>query len=379
MDAKAILEYCESNLKPMLRMIQQVVEIESPSNSKPGVDRLARFFGREFRRCGAKVKLLHHPKAGCAVSAEFWSRQPREKAILLLGHLDTVWEVGTLRRMPFKVRGNRAFGPGIFDMKAGIIIGLWAIRALKALGIRPSSPIHFFLNSDEETTSSAFREELLTLARRSRAVLVLEPAAAGGALKTARKGVGEFKITVHGRAAHAGVNPAAGVNAILELSRQLLRVDAIAQPQRGLTLSPGKVEGGIRSNVIPEQASAWIDVRVPLQRDGMIIEKKFRNLKPCHPHAHLEVQGGINRPPLERKAAIALYQQARVLGRQIGMKLAEASTGGGSDGNFTAALGVPTLDGLGAVGDGAHARHECILIHELPRRVALLAALLATS
>jgi glutamate carboxypeptidase len=362
----------------MLQCLRQTVEMESPSSSKPGVDRLARFIAQECRRRAGKTRLLGHPVAGCAVSAEFWAGERKQKPILLLGHLDTVWEIGTLAQMPFRVRGESAFGPGILDMKSGIVIGLWAIQALQALKISPSGPIHFFLNPDEEVSSVAFRKEILAEARDARAVLVLEPAAASGALKTARKGVGEFRITVHGRAAHAGVNPAAGVNAIRELTRQLRRVEAMARPRQGLTVNVGRIEGGTRSNVVPERATAWIDVRIPRLRDRAGIEHQVRRLKPCHPEARLEIEGGINRPPMERKMAVALFRRAHVLGRAIGMELTEASTGGGSDGNFAAALGVPTLDGLGAVGDGAHARHEHILIPELPRRAALLAALLAT-
>jgi glutamate carboxypeptidase len=362
----------------MLACLQQAVEIESPSNSKPGVDGLARFFTEELRQCAGKVRLLKHPVAGCAVSAEFWGGKLNQKPILLLGHLDTVWEIGTLAQMPFRVRGGRAFGPGILDMKSGIVIGLWAIRALQARRISPTGPIHFFLNSDEEVTSVAFRREILAKARGASAVLVLEPAAADGALKTARKGVGEFKITVHGRSAHAGVNPAAGVNAISELARQLVRVEEMARPQQGLTVNVGRIEGGTRSNVVPERAAAWIDVRIPRLRDQAVIEKRIRGLRPYDPETRLEIEGGINRPPMEREMAAALFRKARMLGRAMGLDLTEASSGGGSDGNFTAALGVPTLDGLGAVGDGAHARHEHILIPELPRRAALLAGLLAT-
>jgi glutamate carboxypeptidase len=378
MDVKSLLDYCQAELRPMLQCLRQTVEIESPSNSRPGVNRLARFLAEEFRQCAGKVRLLKHPVAGSAVSAEFWEGKLSQKPILLLGHLDTVWETGTLAQMPFRVLGGRAFGPGILDMKSGIVIGLWAIRALQALRISPTGPIHFFLNSDEEVSSVAFRKEILAEARGARAVLVLEPAAAGGALKTARKGVGEFKITVHGRSAHAGVNPAAGVNAISELARQLVRVEGMARPRQGLTFNVGRIEGGTRTNVVPERATAWIDVRIPRPRDRAAIEHQIRRLKPCHPEARLKIEGGINRPPLERKLAAALFSKARALGRAMGMDVTEASTGGGSDGNFTAALGIPTLDGLGVVGDGAHARHEHILIPELPRRAALLAALLAT-
>ena len=378
MDVKSLLNFCQTERRPMLACLRQAVEIESPSNSKPGIDRLARFLAGEFRKSAGKVRLIKHPVAGSAVSAEFWAGRLKQKPILLLGHLDTVWEIGTLAQMPFRVRGGRAFGPGILDMKSGIVIGLWAIRALQALRISPTGPIHFFLNSDEEVSSVAFRKVILAEARDARAVLVLEPAAAGGALKTARKGVGEFKITVHGRAAHAGVNPAGGVNAISELTRQLITVEAMARPREGLTINIGRIEGGTRSNVVPERATAWIDVRIPRLRDRAVIEHQVRRLKPCHPEARLEIEGGINRPPLERKMAATLFRKARALGRAMGMDVTETSTGGGSDGNFTAALGVPTLDGLGAVGDGAHARHEHILILELPRRAALLAGLLAT-
>ena len=378
MDEKLLLGYCQRELGAMLDCLRQTVEIESPSDSKPGVDRLAGFLAKEFTRSTGQVQLLKHTAAGSALKATFWPGKRKQKPLLLLGHLDTVWELGTLAQMPYRVRGREAFGPGVLDMKSGIVIGLWAIRALQAFQISPPGPVRFFLNSDEEVSSVAFRDEILAEAKRARAVLVLEPAAAGGALKTARKGVGEFRITVHGRSAHAGVNPAAGANAIVELTRQLFTIQSFARPQRGLTLNVGKIEGGTRSNVVPECATAWIDARIPRSRDRAIIEKRIRDRKPYDRGTRLEIEGGINRPPMERKMTIALFRKAQALGRSMGMDLAEASTGGGSDGNFTAALGIPTLDGLGGVGDGAHARHEHILIPELPRRVALLAGLLAT-
>ncbi len=359
-----------------MECLRRAVEIESPTSSKAGVDRLANFFAREFRRSGGKVRLLRHATAGSSLLAEFWGERRGAKPILVLGHLDTVWDLGTLRRMPFRVNHGRAYGPGILDMKSGLVCGLWAVRALRAVNWDPRSPVRFFLNSDEETSSVAFRKQILAEARRARAVLVLEPAQ-GRALKTARKGVGEFQITVHGRAAHAGVNPGAGVNAIAELARQLLRVERLARPGRGLTLNVGVIEGGTRSNVVPERATARVDVRVPRLGDGQALERKVYALKPVHPGARLEISGGLNRPPMERARAIDLFRQARELGREMGMELTEASTGGGSDGNFTAALGIPTLDGLGGVGDGAHARHEHVIIRELPRRAALLAALMA--
>jgi glutamate carboxypeptidase len=377
LEPKELLKYCEAELPAMLRCLRQAVEIESPSRSKPHVDRMAKFFAQEFRRSGGSVRILPHRIAGSAVFAEFWgARKGRQMPILILGHLDTVWDVGTLKRMPFRTGQDFAYGPGILDMKSGIVLGLWAVRALRALKTKPASPVRFLLTPDEEVSSLAFRKEILAQARLARAVLVLEPAASGGALKTARKGVGEFRVTVRGRSAHAGIDPGAGVNAIGELARQILRIERLAQPGRGLTLSVGVIEGGTRTNVVPESASAVVDVRIPRLKDRELIEWRMHNLKPYHPEARLVVEGGINRPPLERKMAVDLYRVANRLAGPLGIDLKEAATGGGSDGNFTAALGVPTLDGLGAVGDGAHANHEHVVVGELPRRAALLALLL---
>ena len=328
---------------------------------------------------GAKVQVLSHPTAGSAVVAEFWGkRRAARNPSLLLGHLDTVWDIGTLA-------GDAVQSSGWARLRAGNLrheirhrlrpLGSAGAAALKII---PPGPVRFFLNADEEVSSIAFREELLAEARLARAVLVLEPAAAQGALKTARKGVGEFQITVRGRSAHAGINPSAGVNAISELARQILRIEKLARPKRGLTVNVDVIQGGTRANVIPEFAVARVDVRVPTALDREKIEKKMRALTPIHPEAKLEITGGVNRPPMERKMASALFRQARELGRQMGLELKEAATGGGSDGNFTAALGIPTLDGLGGTGDGAHARHEHVIISELPQRAALLAALMAT-
>jgi glutamate carboxypeptidase len=378
LDPRALLNHCRSELPDMLRCLRQAVEIESPSGSKANVDRMAAFFASEFKRSGGRVRVLPHPSAGAAVYAEFWGGVRGLKPVLLLGHHDTVWDLGTIKKMPFTVRNGRAYGPGVLDMKSGLICGLWAIRALQALGVRPRGPVHFFLNPDEEVSSIAFHDTIKAQAKRARTVLVLEPAAARGALKTARKGVGEFQITVQGRAAHAGTNPGAGVNAVSELARQILRIEELADPGRGLTLNVGVIHGGTRSNVIPERAYASVDVRVSRRSDAELVERRVHSLKPIHPEARLEIHGGVKRPPMERAQAANLFRQARELGRRLGMQLDEASTGGGSDGNFTAALGIPTLDGLGGVGHGAHARHEHILIRELPRRSALLATLLAT-
>jgi glutamate carboxypeptidase len=376
---KALLKYCKSELDALANCLRKAVEIESPSRNKTAIDRMANFFAQEFSQRGAKVQLLSHATAGSALVAEFWTGAGEAKPLLILGHLDTVWDIGTLKEMPFRVHKGRAYGPGIYDMKSGIVCGLWAVQTLAALKITPPGPVRFFLNPDEEVSSTAFREELLAEARRARAVLVLEPAAAEGALKTSRKGVGEFQVTVRGRSSHAGINPAVGVNAISELARQILRIEKLARPKRGLTVNVDVIQGGTRVNVIPELAVARVDVRVPTARDREKIESQMRALTPVHPEAKLEITGGINRPPLERKMTMALFAKASELGRQMGLELKEASTGGGSDGNFTAALGIPTLDGLGGTGDGAHARHEHVILRELPQRAALLAALMATA
>ncbi|HEV2425987.1 MAG TPA: M20 family metallopeptidase [Terriglobia bacterium] len=382
-DPRPLLDWVTSDLDVLVDCLRRAVEIESPSGNREAIDSMAQFFAAEIESAGGSAQLLEHAQAGSAVRGDFPATEPGRSRkengpILLLGHHDTVWEIGTLASMPFGVRAGRAYGPGIFDMKSGIVCGLWALRALKALGIPRSRAVRIFLNPDEEVASRAFRKRLETEAKQCAAVLVLEPAAAGGALKTARKGVGDFRITVHGRSAHAGINPAAGVNAITELARIILRVTEIADPEHGVTLTPGLISGGTRSNVVPELAKAVIDARVPTMKDARRVESRIRALRPADRHARIEVEGGINRPPLEHKRAQALFSRARELGLKMGLDLKEASTGGGSDGNFTAALGIPTLDGLGGAGDGAHARHEHVIVRELPRRAALIASLIAS-
>ncbi|MGH9405682.1 MAG: M20 family metallopeptidase [Terriglobia bacterium] len=380
MNPRDLLVWCRSHTEAMLAMLRASVEIESPSSSKASVTRMAAFAAREFESAGARVETHRHPRAGDSITANLWPGKP--KPLLVLAHTDTVWDEGALASMPFRTAAGRAYGPGILDMKSGIVIGIWAVRALKSAEIQPRGPVRFFLNSDEETGSLAFRSRILSEARRARACLVLEPAAEGGALKTSRKGVGIFHITVRGRSAHAGINPAAGVNAISEMARQIARIESLgraaARTRDGLSINVGMVQGGSRSNVVPEKATASIDVRVARGRDGEWIERRMRALKPFDGRTQIEVAGGMNRPPMERRQSAALFRHAGELARQLGFSVDEAATGGGSDGSFAAALGVPTLDGMGGVGDGAHARHEHVLIRELPRRAALLAALLAT-
>jgi glutamate carboxypeptidase len=362
----------------MARTLARLVRAESPSTDKRALDRLARIVAAEWRRRGATLRVLRQSVAGDQVHVEWRPAGSRGMApILLLGHLDTVYEIGTLRKMPFRVRGGRAFGPGVFDMKSGLAIALFAVELLRALKLRPRRPIIGLWTSDEEIGSYASRAAIEREARASCAVLVLEPAGgARGDLKIARKGVGEITIEATGRAAHAGLDPQNGVNAILELSLQIARLRKFNQPKRGVTLSAGVIEGGTRSNVVPDRASVVIDLRAPTLREMRALERKLRALKPILPGAKLSVRGGFNRPPLEARLSRKLFMRAARLAKQMGLTVGSCSVGGGSDGNFTAAIGVPTLDGMGGVGGGAHSPEEFVLLRSLPERAALLAALL---
>jgi len=303
----------------------------------------------------------------------------RSNQILVLGHLDTVYELGTIRKTPFRAWRGRAFGPGVFDMKGGAILALFAVDALAHVTRLPGRRIVFLWTSDEETGSKSSREVIEYEARRSAAVLVLEPAhGPEGKLKTRRKATGTAELMITGRAAHAGLDPESGVNAVHELALQTARLMRLNHPRRGITVNPTIAQGGTRSNVIPAEACLTIDLRAETLADMRRIERKLKTLRPILPGARLAVRGGFSRPPLERRASAALFSQAQKLALRLGFSVEECSVGGGSDGNFTAALGVPTLDGLGAVGDGAHSPDEQVIISALPQRAALLAALLAT-
>lgn len=361
----------------MLQTLRAIVGRESPSHDKAALARLGQLLSEEFARRGGKPTLHAQEKNGPHLQVEFagGSGSP----LLLLGHYDTVWEVGTLARMPWRIDGGRAWGPGVFDMKGGIAIAMYALETL-AQGGRLPRPVTVLLVSDEEIGSDSSRRITEAAARKSSAVLVLEPAQGlHGACKTARKGVGDFTIRVHGVSAHAGLDFEKGHNAVLELARQIEAVAGFTELKRGLTVSPGVVRGGNRTNVVPDLAEVLVDVRIGRSTDGPRIEKRFRSLRPFDPKCRIEVEGGINRPPLERTQKVAgLYSRAKAIARDLGFELKEAAVGGGSDGNFTAGMGIPTLDGLGAVGEGAHASHESVVIAELPRRAALVAALIET-
>ncbi len=364
----------------MARLLGRLVRAESPSFDKSAVDRCGRIVAAGWRRRGAMVTRLRQRERGDHLRIEWNPQRNQAKGqILLLGHLDTVYGLGTLARMPFRLSRGRAYGPGAFDMKGGLVIALYAVDALTTAGLMPQKRIVFLWTSDEEIGSGTSRSLIEREARRSDAVLVLEPALGlDGRVKTGRKGVGEIEIVATGRAAHAGLNPEDGVNAIEEIALQIARISRWNQPRRGITVSAGTIEGGTRTNVIPATARVAVDVRAARAADMRALEQKFRALRPILRGTKLQIRGGFNRPPMERKAAAALYAKARALAREMGLTLGEASVGGGSDGNFTAALGIPTLDGLGAVGEGAHSAGENILVRALPERAALLGALLAT-
>lgn len=378
---KDLLKAARRHEKKMVRLLGEFVRCESPSHDKEAVDRFGRMVAKEWRRRGAKVQILRENQRGDHVRAEvcLGSGKPAGQ-ILVLGHLDTVYPLGTISRSPFRVANGRAWGPGTFDMKGGIVQALAAVDALQTVGARPHKRLVFFWTTDEEMGSQTGRPRIEQEARKSDAVLVLEPSfGKNGRLKTQRKGVGGCEIIVKGRSAHAGIDPEKGVNAVHELALQIGRLMKMNDPKRGITVQATVVSGGTVSNVVPEEARAELDIRFSRKADAKTLERALRSLRPLLPGARVEVRGGLNRPPLERTAAVEkLFHLAQKLMSEGGLPLGEASTGGGSDGNFTAALGVPTLDGLGAVGDCAHSPREHVIVRKLPERAALIAALLAS-
>jgi glutamate carboxypeptidase len=374
------LGYFQERQDQIVETIRQLVEVESPSDDKDAVDRLGTLLAGRFEALGGRAKFHRAQNFGNHLQVDFAGADEQEP-VLLLGHLDTVYPIGTLATMPCRVADGRLWGPGSFDMKSGIAFMLHAIEALRAWhGDVLPRPVTILLVSDEEVGSGTSRRIIENLAKKSAAVLVLEPShGAKGAVKTARKGIGEYLLKVTGKAAHSGLDFEKGQSAILELARQIVAISKLVDLKRGLTLNVGTIQGGTRVNVIPAEANAVLDVRVARKQDAVGIDRKLRSLKPFNRKCTLEITGGMNRPPMERApAVVALYKKAAELARQLGWNLDEAAVGGGSDGNFTAALGIPTLDGLGGVGEGAHAIHESVLISELPRRTALLAELIAS-
>ncbi|HAF14303.1 MAG TPA: hypothetical protein DCK99_11520 [Blastocatellia bacterium] len=361
----------------MLADLRTFVERETPSDHKPACDAFARFLAEHLRGIGnPSVEIVRRDDAGDHVVAR-WPGPANEPPILLVGHFDTVWPHGTIAQIPFSIVDGKARGPGVYDMKAGLVQGCWAIRALFAAGSQ-RRPMVMICNSDEELGSLSSRALIEDEARKAEAVLVLEPAK-GGALKTARKSVGIFTIEVAGRASHAGSEPYAGVSAIEELARQTLALHAMNDKDRGISVNVGTFHGGTRRNVVAANAIAQVDTRTLTNSDADELAGRIGALQPQNTDARVIVTGGVNRPAMERTETIArLFERARELAAgELGMALDEISAGGGSDGSFCAALGIPVLDGLGAVGDGAHALGEHVIVSEMPLRAALVATLLA--
>lgn len=371
------LAYFDQRRAQIVSTIRELVEIESPSDNKAAVDRLSEVVARKFSALGGAVNIHPANDFGNHLQVDFAGKSGA-KPVLLLGHYDTVYPLGTLASMPCQIADGKLTGPGVLDMKSGIALMLHSLAALKDWHGSLPRPVTVLLVSDEEVGSDSSRAITESLAKKAAAVLVLEPSYGfQGAVKTARKGVGEYLVKVTGKASHAGLDFRKGVNAILELARQIEKISGFTDLKKGLTVNVGIVSGGSRTNVVPAEAAAQVDVRIARMKDAAGIDKKMRGLRPFHRKCRIEVTGGVNRPPMERTAGVAaLYAQAVAIARALGWKLGEAAVGGGSDGNFTAGLGIPTLDGLGGVGDGAHAVHEHILISELPRRAALIAGLI---
>ncbi|MGA2086703.1 MAG: M20 family metallopeptidase [Terracidiphilus sp.] len=373
---RALLAGARRKQPALLDLIRQLVRVESPSDSKVAVDACIALAAAHAKGLGGRVKLHRQLGFGDVLEARFGPKTKAAKPTLLLGHLDTVWPLGTLKTMPCRLGQGRLWGPGALDMKAGVAMAFTAIEMLSEAGILERE-IMLLLTGDEEVGSPVSRPIIERLAAGCAAVYVLEPAQ-GLAYKTARKGTGNWRIDVTGVAAHAGADFEKGANAIRELARVVETVSGWTDLKRGLTVNVGVIGGGTKSNVIPAAAWAEVDVRIARKDDGPRIERKFAALKPVDKSCTLAVAGQINRPPMARsRSTVRLYRQARELAAELGFALGEASTGGASDGNFTAALGIPTLDGMGAVGEGAHARHESIMVEHLAPRIALLAGLLA--
>lgn len=372
------LRYATEQQGDIVALIRQFVQCESPSNDPAAVGRFTDLLIESTRDIASAAQVTPQ-NFGPHVRLEF--TVPGRKSggqILMLGHSDTVWPLGTIARMPFKEEDGRLWGPGVLDMKAGLAIAIYAARAFCDLDVPLDRTLVLLCVSDEEVGSESSRAVTEAEARKSEAVLVLEPGTGlTGKLKTSRKGVGDYLVSVKGRASHAGVDFTSGASAIVELCRQVEAIAKFTDLERGVTVNPGVIRGGTRTNVIAAEAQAEIDIRVKTLADADALDRRLRELQPFDPRCELTVTGGLNRPPMERTERVeSLFRKAQAVAKNLRLEVEESATGGGSDGNFTAALGIPTLDGLGAVGEGAHAPNESILIDRMADRIALLAGLL---
>ena len=373
---KEFLDYAENNAGDILGTLKTMVELESFTSDKQGTDALSDYLIQRLRELGAETTVIPQDQVGNHVIADIEGGEGR---IMLLCHMDTVWPKGTIEKRPFTVIGNLAYGPGILDMKAGIAIALHALETLRTNGVQPKHKIKIVLNSDEETGSTSSRRLIEEEARKSDQVFCLEPGAGKkGALKTGRKGVGMFQVKVTGKAAHAGNEPEKGISAIEEMAHQILRLHSLTDFSRGTTVNVGVLQGGAVRNQVAAFAEALVDLRVTTTAEAVRVEREILNASPVLNDALVEVTGSLNRPPMERTESTAMMLNwVKEFADPLGIHLEETQVGGGSDAQFVAALGIPVLDGMGGVGEGPHADHENIVVSELPRRVALLASIMA--
>jgi glutamate carboxypeptidase len=378
--ARRVLDHLRRRRGEMVELLRDLALLESPSHLPQTQEAVFARLAAALAPAGlAARRLAALPgwKSGGQLLAVPARRRRGGPAQLLLGHCDTVWPVGTLASMPVAERDGRLSGPGVYDMKGGLVQGVFALRALADLGLEPPAAPVVFVNSDEEVGSPESTARIERLARCMQRVFVLEPALGPeGKLKTGRKGTGRFSVVVHGRAAHSGLEPEKGASAIHELAHVIQRLHALGDPARGITVNVGVVAGGLRPNVVAPEARAEVDVRVLRWEDAAALEDAIRGLAPATPGTRIEVAGRVDRPPLEPTPGNRrLWHAAERAAAALGLELGEGTAGGASDGNTTSRL-APTLDGLGAVGDGAHAVHEHVVIERLPERAALLALLL---
>ena len=366
-------DYLQAQLPAMTDMLSKLVSIESQTDDKAGVDRVGHYLAGELASLGATVTRFEQPVRGDHVLGTF--NPGAQNTVTLILHMDTVHPTGTLAVRPIRVEDGKLYGPGSYDMKASHVITLFALRALKELNLFPDREVRVLFTSDEETGSITSRELIEAQSRGATLAMVMEPALADGRLKSSRKGVGDFRVTARGRAAHAGAEHKQGINAIQELAYQVLKLQSLTDYARGVSFSVGDIRGGGVTNVVPDWATLQVDTRVMVAEDAQWVTDQVYGLKPVLPGATLEIEGQLNRPPMECDAQrLASFERVHQIGRTVGLELEHGPSGGGSDASFTAGIGVPTLDGFGAVGDGAHAVHEHVILSSLPMRAALCAA-----
>lgn len=371
-----LLDFFREHNDEMIDLLKALVQHESPTGDKPAVDVLGRYLVERLEEVGAQVEVFPRREVGDIIYAA-WNGAVPGKPILILCHIDTVWPVGTLANMPLWQQGIRLYGPGILDMKAGVALTIKVMGLLRQHGGMPRRPVWALFTTDEERGSAHSREMIEKVAANAGLVLVLEPATEGETVKTSRRGMARYTVSIEGVPSHSGDDPDKGINAIHEAAYQILRVAEWNAPDQGTNVAVNLISGGTAANIIAPHAEFLVDMRFSQQAEAERLVALINNLTPVHEGIRLSVKGAIGRPPMERnEAMVKTYSQYAKLAGQMGLPVAETLTGSGSDANFTAALGIPTLDGLGARGDGMHAENEHVIITSLPRRAALLASIL---